>query len=478
MAEQTLDYVLRELRLADGALASAQDADTDGVEGADVHVDGGGGRPRRAAAPVRARPHRHPRRARRGARARGCFARRELRPKPRARRQGDRLLERARARRARGGGRGARAARLRRRGGRRRVPARAALRGEGRLSCAAAAQGRPAAPGFLDDYANVAHGLLELHVATGELRWLEEAHRLARRAIELFADEEHGGFFLAPRGGERLVAEKKDLDDHPIPSGQLDARARPAPARPDLRRRRARAARRRRVPAAPRRDPARAVRVRLGARRRSTSTSRRRASSRCSARPTATSPAPRSRRGSPRPWSPVGPADDVPLLAGKGARRRPPGRLRLRALRLPGTGDRSGSVRPWLSARSSRSAATRCEPGDALDDFLLELTGASRPRVLLIPTASAESEDFVVRFYETYARRAEASHLSLFGIPPRRHPLARPRPGRDLRRRRQHGEHARGLARARRRRFLREAWEAGSSSPGRAPARSAGSRPA
>ncbi|MDX6490455.1 MAG: uncharacterized protein QOD43_700, partial [Gaiellaceae bacterium] len=34
-----------------------------------------------------------------------------------------------------------------------------------------------------------------------------------------FADEEHGGFFLASAEGERLVARKKDLFDHPIPSG-------------------------------------------------------------------------------------------------------------------------------------------------------------------------------------------------------------------------------------------------------------------
>jgi peptidase E len=57
-------------------------------------------------------------------------------------------------------------------------------------------------------------------------------------------------------------------------------------------------------------------------------------------------------------------------------------------------------------------------PGEPLDDLLLELTGAPRPRVLLIPTASAENADYVVRFYETFARRAEASHLPLFGIPP------------------------------------------------------------
>jgi uncharacterized protein YyaL (SSP411 family) len=79
--------------------------------------------------------------------------------------------------------------------------------------------GRSSGTGFLDDYANVAHGLYELHVATGELRWLEESRRLALLAVELFADDERGGFFLAPADGERLVARKKDLFDHPVPSG-------------------------------------------------------------------------------------------------------------------------------------------------------------------------------------------------------------------------------------------------------------------
>ena len=63
----------------------------------------------------------------------------------------------------------------------------------------------------------MANGLLELHVASGELRWLEEANRLARLAVELFADEEQGGFFLS--AGEELVARRKDLEDQPTPSG-------------------------------------------------------------------------------------------------------------------------------------------------------------------------------------------------------------------------------------------------------------------
>ncbi len=73
--------------------------------------------------------------------------------------------------------------------------------------------------GYLEDYADVAYGLMELHVASGEPRWLLEAHRLATLAIDLFADDEAGGFFQTPRDGEQLVARKKELDDHPTPSG-------------------------------------------------------------------------------------------------------------------------------------------------------------------------------------------------------------------------------------------------------------------
>ena len=69
--------------------------------------------------------------------------------------------------------------------------------------------------GYLEDYADVAHGLLELHWATGDLRWLEEARRVAAGA-ERFRDEERGGFFVDDHG---LVARRKEFDDHPTPSG-------------------------------------------------------------------------------------------------------------------------------------------------------------------------------------------------------------------------------------------------------------------
>jgi uncharacterized protein len=69
--------------------------------------------------------------------------------------------------------------------------------------------------GYLEDYADVAHGLLELHSATGDLRRLEEARALVARA-ERFRDPERGGYFVDDHG---LVARRKEFDDHPTPSG-------------------------------------------------------------------------------------------------------------------------------------------------------------------------------------------------------------------------------------------------------------------
>jgi uncharacterized protein len=70
-------------------------------------------------------------------------------------------------------------------------------------------------PAYLEDYADVANGLVELHWATGDLHWLEEALRVARRA-DRFWDEERGGYFVDDHG---LVARRKEFDDHPTPSG-------------------------------------------------------------------------------------------------------------------------------------------------------------------------------------------------------------------------------------------------------------------
>ena len=41
--------------------------------------------------------------------------------------------------------------------------------------------------------------------------------------IERFGDDEHGGFFETSSDHERLLARRKDLEDHPIPSGNASA---------------------------------------------------------------------------------------------------------------------------------------------------------------------------------------------------------------------------------------------------------------
>src|SRR5487761_1654970 len=50
-----------------------------------------------------------------------------------------------------------------------------------------------------------------------------------------------------------------------------------------------------------------------------------------------------------------------------------------------------------------------------LDDFVLQLTGAERPKVCFLPTASGDADHYVVRFYRAFgADRCESSHISLF----------------------------------------------------------------
>jgi len=59
------------------------------------------------------------------------------------------------------------------------------------------------------------------------------------------------------------------------------------------------------------------------------------------------------------------------------------------------------------------------EPENPLDDFVLALTAKSRPRVLLVPTATGDADRLIVRFYGAFgASRCEPSHLQLFNIPP------------------------------------------------------------
>jgi uncharacterized protein YyaL (SSP411 family) len=76
---------------------------------------------------------------------------------------------------------------------------------------------------YLEDHAFLLEALLTLYEATFDTRWFTEARALADTMIERFGDDEKGGFFETSSDHERLVARRKDLEDHPIPSGNASA---------------------------------------------------------------------------------------------------------------------------------------------------------------------------------------------------------------------------------------------------------------
>jgi uncharacterized protein YyaL (SSP411 family) len=76
---------------------------------------------------------------------------------------------------------------------------------------------------YLEDYAFVVEALLRLYEATLEVRWFDAARETADSMIERFADDERGGFFTTSNDHEELIARRKDVGDHPIPSGNSSA---------------------------------------------------------------------------------------------------------------------------------------------------------------------------------------------------------------------------------------------------------------
>ena len=76
---------------------------------------------------------------------------------------------------------------------------------------------------YLEDHAYLVEALLTLYEATFDVRWFDAARETADLMIELFADPERGGFFTTAHDHEELIARRKDVDDHPIPSGNSSA---------------------------------------------------------------------------------------------------------------------------------------------------------------------------------------------------------------------------------------------------------------
>ncbi|HLM28117.1 MAG TPA: thioredoxin domain-containing protein [Thermoleophilaceae bacterium] len=83
--------------------------------------------------------------------------------------------------------------------------------------------GRARLNAYLEDHAFLLEGLLALYEASFDPRWFAAARELADELIERFADPEAGGFFETSSDHEQLVARRKDLEDHPIPSGNASA---------------------------------------------------------------------------------------------------------------------------------------------------------------------------------------------------------------------------------------------------------------
>jgi uncharacterized protein len=76
---------------------------------------------------------------------------------------------------------------------------------------------------YLEDHAYLVEALLTLYESSFELRWFDAARETADRMIARFGDRERGGFFTTSDDHERLIARRKDIDDHPIPSGSSSA---------------------------------------------------------------------------------------------------------------------------------------------------------------------------------------------------------------------------------------------------------------
>ena len=83
--------------------------------------------------------------------------------------------------------------------------------------------GRAKLNAYLEDHAFLLEALLSLYEGTFDPRWFAEARALADAMIARFADEENGGFFETSSDHERILARRKDLEDHPIPSGNASA---------------------------------------------------------------------------------------------------------------------------------------------------------------------------------------------------------------------------------------------------------------
>ncbi|MDH3215655.1 MAG: thioredoxin domain-containing protein [Candidatus Krumholzibacteria bacterium] len=80
-------------------------------------------------------------------------------------------------------------------------------------------QGVAGIPATVDDYAFLIWGLLELYENTFDVDHLQTAVKLNGDLIDRFWDDQNGGLFFTADGGEELIARMKEVQDGAIPSG-------------------------------------------------------------------------------------------------------------------------------------------------------------------------------------------------------------------------------------------------------------------
>jgi uncharacterized protein YyaL (SSP411 family) len=84
-------------------------------------------------------------------------------------------------------------------------------------------KGEAAVDGTADDYAFLIWGLLELYESTFETTYLQKALKLQKTFLQTHWDEQHGGFFFTPQESETLLGRKKEYFDGAMPSGNSAA---------------------------------------------------------------------------------------------------------------------------------------------------------------------------------------------------------------------------------------------------------------
>ncbi len=185
LARDIFTYVTRDLALPEGGLASAEDADSEGVEGKFYFW---------TAAEIRAvlGPE-----ADRFLETFGCTEEGNYREEASGRKTGENILHRP-------------------------------FRPDGADSPVSVPDEATAAPGLdavLDDHASLAWGLLELYRTTFEVGWLGWALELAGEMQRRFWDDARGGFHLAAHDAEPLLVRSKEVYDGALPSGNAVAAA-------------------------------------------------------------------------------------------------------------------------------------------------------------------------------------------------------------------------------------------------------------